>query len=121
MLFKYLQSANNTMVFALSTDISQVLRIRKVVRTPSALAGIAVHEDSITRNWKTHLEQCANSCGVTVDEKVQVIFSGPIISKAAKIARLEEILTIMKSDEGQAILDGFPAGPNSHFELLDGV
>lgn len=120
MLFKYLQTVNNTQVYALSTDISNVLRIRKNVLKPNSLSGILIHEDTITRNWRTNVVQCDKTCAVPVDEKVQVTFSGTLQSSASKIAKLEEVLAIMKSDEGKSILDGFPAGPNSHFEILGG-
>lgn len=113
MLFKYLTTNGNAQVFASSTDITNILRIVKNVRKPTILKGLAIHEDIWTRNYQTKITSCDNECGVVVDEKVQVTFSGPLTSKAAKIAKLEELLAIAKSDEGTSILDGFPAGPNS--------
>lgn len=120
MLFKYLATNGNAQVFALSRDITDVLRIVKNVRKPMILKGLAIHEDIWTRNYQTQITSCESECGVVVDEKVQVIFSGPLTSKAAKIAKLEELLAIAKSDEGTSILDGFPAGPNSVIELISG-
>lgn len=117
MLFKYLNSANNTNVYALSTDIKEILRVRKVIRQPAILGGIAIHEDTLTRNYVTNVKLCADSCGQNIDEKVQVTFSGPLSSKVQKIAKLEQLVAIMKSSEGSSILDGFPAGPNSVIEV----
>lgn len=118
MLFKYLATNGNAQVFALSTDITNVLRVLKNTRKPMILKGLVIHEDVWTRNYQTHITTCESECGVVVDEKVQVTFSGPLSSKAAKIAKLEELLAIAKSDEGSSILDGFPAGPNSVIEIL---
>lgn len=116
-MFKYLTTNGNAQVFALSTDITNVLRVVKNARKPALLKGTVIHEDIWTRNYQTVVTSCDNECGVTVDEKVQVTFSGPLTSKAAKIAKLKELLTIAESAEGSSILDGFPAGPNSTFEL----
>lgn len=118
MLFKYLTTNGNAQVFALSTDITNILRVVKNARKPALLKGTVIHEDIWTRNFQTTVTSCDNECGVIVDEKVQVTFSGPLSSKAAKIAKLKELLAIAESAEGSSILDGFPAGPNSHFELL---
>lgn len=118
MLFKYLTTNGNAQVFASSTDIADILRIIKNVRKPALLKGTVIHEDIWTRNFQTTVRSCDSECGIVVDEKVQVTFSGPLTSKAAKIAKLKELLTIAESDEGSSILDGFPAGPNSHFEVL---
>lgn len=114
-MFKYLTNDNSTSVFALTTNLDELLRIRKKVFFPASLNKLPIHEDSITRNWKGQAVVCNNTCPLTVDEKVTVIFSGPLTSHASKIAKLEEILAIMKTTDGSAILDGFPAGPNSQF------
>lgn len=118
MLFKYLTTNGNAQVFALSTDITNVLRVVKNARKPALLKGTVIHEDIWTRNYQTAIATCDSECSVIVDEKVQVTFSGPLTSKAQKIKKLKELLAIAESDEGSSILDGFPAGPNSHFELL---
>lgn len=114
-MFKYLQTDNRTVVFALSTDIRELLRVRKNVLKPASLGGLPIHIDTFSRNWPLSHTVCEDKCPVLVDMKVTVEFSGPVTSKAEKLAKLEALITQIKSSDGESILDGFPANPNSTF------
>lgn len=118
-IFQYLQATGTTSVFALTTDLNDKLKINKRVMAPKTLAGLTVHEDLIVNEWQTGVTLCDNGCPVTVNEKVSVMFTGLLNSKAEKIQRLKDLVAIMESDDGNAILDGFPAGPNSSFTVLE--
>jgi len=118
MNFKYLSTSGATNVYALPTDLTQQLRVKKTILRPKAFGGLPIHEDSIKRNWQSSVEACGEGCPLKLDEKVEVIFSGPLSSHAQKIARLKELVLIAESADGQALLDGFPSNPNSTFTFV---
>lgn len=114
-MFKFLRYQGNTVIFALTTALTDVLRVNKSIMNPKSLGGLAIHEDTFTRNWDESVTLCDKECPVTYTGKVQIVFSGPIASKAKKLAMLAELVKIIESDDGTSVLDGFPAGPNNTF------
>lgn len=116
-MFKFLQYQGNTVIFALTTALTEKLRVGKSIMNPKLLGGLAIHEDTFTRNWDESVSLCDKDCPVTYTGKVQIVFSGPVTSKAKKLAMLAELVKVIKSSDGDAVLDGFPAGPNSTFKI----
>lgn len=116
-MFKFLRYQGNTVIFALATALSNTLRVAKSIMNPKLLGGLPIHEDVFTRNWEETVTLCDKECPVTYTGKVQITFSGPLASKAKKLEMLAELVEIINSSDGQSVLDGFPANPNTTFTV----
>ena len=64
-MFKFLRNQGNTVIFALTTALSKVLRVNKSIMNPKLLGGLAIHEDVFTRNWDESVTLCDKECPVT--------------------------------------------------------
>lgn len=117
-MFKFLQYQGNTVILAKLAELTEKLRVSKSIMNPKTLSGLAIHEDVFTRNWDETVTLCDKDCPVVYTGKVQITFSGPIASKAKKLEMLAELVDIVNSTDGVSVLDGFPANPNSTFDVV---
>lgn len=118
--FRFLSlSGVNRYVYANTADVTETLRQVKNILTPRGLP--QVHQDTIALNRQYVIpNECATGCDKSVVTLgVRLEFSGPISSKAEKLAMLEDLISIAKSDEFAAVLDGFPSNQTTEYTILE--
>lgn len=110
-------SGANRYVYANTADVYDTARMSKNILTPRNLP--AIHQDTVALNrLYTVPDECATGCDkkvVTIGVRIE--FSGPLSSKAQKLAMLEDLYALIKSGEYSAVFDGFPANQTTEFAL----
>lgn len=111
--YHYFEHTGRKYVFADATDAKRVLRNSSNMFS-SSTNGVAVQQNNISLNRDYIIpDECAETCNKKVVRiSAQFSLSGPISSKADKLAMIDELYNIIKGEQFAHELDGFPTNPS---------
>lgn len=124
--YAYLSSnTNGRFVFGNTVNIHEVFRVHKSTASARLTDGssVEIHQDQFGLNKPfviTSKPGCDNACtqsSVTIGATVN--FTGPLASKADKLALLDELVRLIKGAQVDRHLDGFPTNPTVEYVLAD--